>query len=71
MNYNLQANRKTAEGEEDHPDRNAQFCYINRKTEIFQGHSEPVISVDTEKKENVGNYRNNGKEYCKKNSLSE
>jgi hypothetical protein len=36
MNYSLQANRKTAEGEEDHPDRNTQFCYINRKTKIFQ-----------------------------------
>ncbi len=71
MNHSLQADRKTAEGEEDHPDRNAQFCYINRKTKIFQGHNEPVISVDTKKKENVGNYRNNGKEYCKKNSLSE
>jgi len=66
MNYSLQANRKTGEGEEDHPDRNAQFCYISKKAKQFQEQNQPVISVDTKKKENVGNYRNNGKEYCKK-----
>jgi hypothetical protein len=63
MNYSLQADRKTAEGEEDHPDRNAQFRYINKKTKQFQMRNQPVISADTEKKENVGNYRNNGKKY--------
>lgn len=68
MNYSLQANRKTGEGEEDHPDRNAQFCYINKKAKRFQEQNQPAISVDTKKKENVGNYKNNGREYCKKNS---
>lgn len=50
MNYSLQANKKTEEGEEDHPDRNAQFYYINTKTKKFQNQSQPVISVDTKKK---------------------
>ncbi len=64
--YSLQADKKTGEGGEDHPDRNAQFYYINTKTKKFRNQKQPVISVDTEKKENVGNYRNNGREYCKK-----
>lgn len=66
MNYSLQVNRKTAGGEKDHPDRNAQFCYINKKTKQFQEQNQPAISVDTKKKENVGNYKNSGREYCKK-----
>jgi hypothetical protein len=60
--YSLQANRKTREGS-SHPDRNAQFEYINRKVKMFQRSKQPVISVDTKKKELVGNFRNVGKEY--------
>jgi hypothetical protein len=60
--YSLQANRKTREGE-DHPDRDAQFCYINEKAKEFIAAGAPVISVDTKKKENLGNYSHKGREY--------
>ena len=60
--YSLQANRKTREGE-DHTDRDAQFCYINEKVKEFLAEGSPVISVDTKKKENIGNYSNKGREY--------
>ena len=60
--YSLQGNRKTDEGA-SHPDRNAQFLYINDNVSIYQQRGEPVISVDTKKKELVGNYKNNGKEW--------
>jgi hypothetical protein len=63
--YSLQANRKTREGN-SHPDRNAQFEYINAQVKKFQRSQQPVISVDTKKKEIVGDFRNVGKEYCKK-----
>jgi hypothetical protein len=63
--YSLQANRKTREGA-SHPDRNAQFEYINTHVVNFQGKGYPVISVDTKKKEIVGDFRNVGKEYCRK-----
>ena len=69
--YSLQADKKTGEGSEDHPDRNTQFYYIKNKTEKFRNQSQPVISVDTKKKENVGNYRNNGREYCRKKNPTE
>ena len=59
--YNLQANRKTQEGK-DHPDRDAQFQHINRKVRSFQRHGQPVVSVDTKKKELVGNSKNPGQE---------
>jgi len=59
--YSLQANRKTHEGD-SHVDRNEQFEYIHRKIQEFQVSNQPVISVDTKKKELIGNYRNNGKE---------
>jgi hypothetical protein len=62
MGYSLQANRKTREGE-DHPDRNAQFLYINDQVKMFLHSNQPVISVDTKKKENLGNYSNKGREY--------
>jgi transposase len=62
LGYSLQANRKTQEGAA-HPDRNAQFEYINRQVERFQRQHQPVISVDTKKKELVGNYRNGGREW--------
>ena len=60
--YSLQANRKTREGD-SHPDRNAQFEYINAQVKKFQRSRQPVISVDTKKKELVGDFRNVGKEY--------
>jgi hypothetical protein len=62
LGYNLQANRKTEEGQ-DHPDRDAQFEHINTKVRSFQRRGQPVISVDTKKKEIVGNYRNSGREW--------
>jgi DNA-binding transcriptional regulator GbsR (MarR family) len=65
MGYSLQANKKTKEGS-SHPDRNDQFHFINNKAKRFIKENQPVVSVDTKKKENIGNYKNNGKEYCKK-----
>lgn len=63
--YSLQGNRKTLEGTA-HPDRNAQFEYINAKVKQFQRRGQPVISVDTKKKELVGPYKNNGREWQRK-----
>jgi transposase len=60
--YSLQANRKTLEGSE-HPDRDAQFKYINRRARLFLREGDPVISVDTKKKELVGNFKNGGREW--------
>jgi hypothetical protein len=60
--YSLQANRKTREGS-SHPDRNAQFEYINRQVMAFQKRQQPVISVDTKKKELVGEFKNAGEEW--------
>jgi len=59
MRYTMQGNRKTKESG-SHPDRNAQFLFINGKTKDFQGCGEPVISVDTKKKELVGLFANKG-----------
>jgi transposase len=66
LGYSLQSNRKTDEGSKDNPDRDKQFNFINEKTKEFQNKNFPVLSVDTKKKENIGNFKNNGKEYCKK-----
>jgi len=62
MGYSLQANKKTLEGKQ-HPDRNAQFEYINARVSKELRLSQPVISVDTKKKELVGNYANNGTQW--------
>ena len=62
MGYSLQGNRKTAEGRQ-HPDRDAQFNHINRRARAFQRRGEPVVSVDTKKKELVGDFRNGGREW--------
>jgi Rhodopirellula transposase DDE domain len=62
LGYSLQANRKTREGNQ-HPDRNAQFEYIAQRVRRFQNRGQPVISVDTKKKELVGNFKNVGKEW--------
>jgi hypothetical protein len=60
--YSLQANRKTREGSA-HPDRDAQFHYINASVKQFQRAKQPVISVDTKKKELVGNFKTPGREW--------
>jgi len=60
--YSLQANRKTREGT-NHPDRDEQFRYINRLVGEFQGDRQPVVSVDTKKKELVGDFKNTGKQW--------
>jgi hypothetical protein len=60
--YSLQANRKTREGS-SHPDRNAQFEYIARQAACFARQGEPVVSVDTKKKELVGEFKNAGQEW--------
>jgi hypothetical protein len=60
--YSLQANRKTREGA-SHPDRNAQFEHINAWVRQFQERGQPAISVDTKKKELVGDFRNAGREW--------
>jgi Rhodopirellula transposase DDE domain len=62
LDYSLQANCKTLEGKE-HPDRDAQFEHINRKVRSFQRRGQPVVSVDTKKKELIGNYKNPGQEW--------
>jgi Rhodopirellula transposase DDE domain len=62
LGYSLQANRKTLEGS-SHMDRDAQFHYINDRAKAFLAANEPVISVDTKKKELVGNFKNNGREW--------
>jgi transposase len=66
LDYRLQGNRKATEGKKDHPDRNEQFLYINKHAKKCLKSNNPVISVDTQKKELVGNYKNNGREWKKK-----
>ena len=70
LGYSLQSNQKRLEGT-NHPDRNAQFEHINSKVQNFIDEGFPVISVDTKKKENVGNYKNIGQEYRKKKNPRE
>jgi transposase len=65
MGYSLQSNRKTQEGQQ-HPDRDAQFQYIARQVSGFQAQHRPVISIDTKKKENIGNFKNGGQEWLPK-----
>jgi hypothetical protein len=62
LHYSLQGNAKTNEGKQ-HPDRDAQFRYIQNQSQSFLGHGWPVISVDTKKKEMVGNHANSGEEW--------
>jgi len=62
LDYSLQANQKNLEGSH-HPDRNEQFEYINRKAKRYLKQGEPVISVDTKKKELVGDFKNAGREW--------
>lgn len=62
LDYSMQANRKTKEGS-DHPDRDAQFRHINEKVKAAFAAGEPTISVDTKKKELVGDFKNAGQEW--------
>jgi transposase len=70
LGYSLQANRKTREGSR-HPDRNAQFEYIDRRVGQFQRRGQPVISVATKKKELVGDFKNGGREWRPKGKPEE
>jgi hypothetical protein len=67
MDYSLQSNRKTEEGM-DHPDRDAQFQYINEQVREAMAEGGAVISVDTKKKELIGNYENGGRQWRRKKS---
>src|SRR4249920_2268904 len=62
LGFSRQSNRKANEGSK-HPDRNAQFEYINAKVIVAQAQQQPVISVDTKKKELIGNFKNAGTDY--------
>ncbi len=62
LGYSLQSNAKALEGAQ-HPDRNAQFGYINEQVRRHLRRGEPVVSVDTKKKELIGNYKNSGTEW--------
>ncbi len=62
MSYSLQANAKLKEGKQ-HPDRDRQFAYLNQQVEQHQAQSAPVLSVDTKKKELVGEFKNGGREW--------
>lgn len=64
--YSLRVNRKTKEGAKDNPDRDKQFNFINEKVIEFQAERNPVLSVDTKKKENIGLFKNSGREWHKK-----
>src|SRR4029078_9989275 len=68
--YSLQRNRKTREGG-SHPDRDAQFRHIARRTRSLQRRGQPVVSVDAKKKELVGDYQNGGREWRPKGSPEE
>jgi hypothetical protein len=69
--YSLQANRKSREGQKDHPDRDAQFRYIHDQAQQFLRRKVPVISVDTKKKELLGNYKNAGREWQRQGHVQE
>jgi len=70
LNYSLQSNKKTKEGGK-HPDRDAQFEYINERTKEFISSKDPIISVDCKKKELIGECENNGREWTKTKSATD
>lgn len=70
LDYSLQSNKKSKEGA-NHPDRDAQFQHIYEKVRFFRPRNSPVISVNTKKKENIGEFKNAGKEYHKKGAPTE
>lgn len=65
LGYSLQSNRKTRDGS-SHPDRDDQFLHISNQVLHFQSQNEPVISVDTKKKDKEGDFKNSGTEWCEK-----
>jgi hypothetical protein len=65
LDYSLQVNKKSLEGSQ-HADRDSQFRYINSSVLNLQTTGQPTISVDTKKKENIGQYKNNGQKLCRK-----
>ena len=66
LGYSKQQNQKNLQVGKPHPDRDAQFRFIDAKATEFLEAGDPVISVDTKKKELIGNFKNNGQEYCQK-----
>ena len=68
MDYSLQLNQKNLQVGPSHPDRDDQFRFVNNKSSLLIKEGKPVISVDTKKKEIVGNFKNGGAEYSKKKS---
>ena len=70
LKFSLQANRKTREGA-DHPDRDAQFAHINQAVTAAMAERQPVVSVDTKKKELVGEFKNQGREWRPKGNPEE
>lgn len=65
LDYSIHCNRKTREGD-SHPDRDAQFQHIHDQVQAFQTRGQPVISVDTKKKQVIGDYKNDGQEWQRK-----
>lgn len=65
LGFSLKANKKNIEGI-PHPDRDKQFRHINKSCKIFEGNGDPIISVDCKKKELIGNFKNNGREWSPK-----
>ena len=65
LGYSLKTNVKRLIGK-PHPDRNRQYCFIQRAKALFIKHGEPVISIDAKKSELIGNFKNTGTRYCKK-----
>lgn len=65
LNYSMRGNRKDDEGT-SHPDRNLQFEHINKQCVLFEKNNNPIISIDCKKKEKLGNFKNNGREWKKK-----
>ena len=66
IGYSKQTNQKMLQTGKPHPERNAQFEHINQRASEYIKLGVSVISVDTKKKENIGNFKNNGKEYREK-----
>ena len=69
LGYSKQQNKKMYQVGEQHPDRDAQFCFINETSAEFLTNGEPVISVDTKKKENVGNFKKTGQNTARQKAL--
>jgi transposase len=71
LGYSLQANKKTLTSKPSHPDRNEQFEHINTQTLNANTQGNPVLSIDAKKKENIGNFKNNGRTYQPKGCPTE